>query len=85
MFEVTYKKKALKGFKKMPSKVANQFVSAFDQLAEEDDTGLDIRPLAGRQAGYRLRIGGYRAIYTVDNGQLIILVLDAGPRGDIYK
>jgi len=68
----------------MPSKVATQFVGAFDKLAEDCRIGLNIKPLIGRD-GYRLRIGNYRTIYTVDNGQLIILVLDAGPRGDIYK
>lgn len=26
-----------------------------------------------------------RAIYTIDNGELIICVVDAGSRGDIYK
>ncbi len=46
--------------------------------------GLDITQLAGRD-GCRLRIGGYRAIYIIDNGRMVILVLDAGPRGDIYK
>lgn len=30
-------------------------------------------------------ISGYRAIYTVDGEQLIILVLDVGTRGGIYK
>lgn len=33
----------------------------------------------------RLRVGDYRIIYRVDNGRLIVLVIDAGSRGDIYK
>ena len=33
----------------------------------------------------RLRVGEYRIIYTVDNGELIIYVVDAGNRGEIYK
>jgi len=67
----------------MPKKIAGQFFSAFDRLAENNEKGLDVKKLGGRE-GYRLRIGGYRAIYTQDGEQLIILVFDAGPSGGIY-
>ncbi|MCD7791783.1 MAG: type II toxin-antitoxin system RelE/ParE family toxin [Oscillospiraceae bacterium] len=33
----------------------------------------------------RLRVGDYRIIYTVDNGELTVLVIDAGNRGEIYN
>jgi mRNA interferase RelE/StbE len=33
----------------------------------------------------RLRVGDYRVVYTVDNGELIVLVIDAGNRGEIYN
>lgn len=84
MFKVIYKKKALKSLKKIPKKIADQFFNAFDKLAENDKEGLDVKKLSSRE-GHRLRIGDYRAIYTQDGEQLIILVLDAGPRGGIYK
>jgi mRNA interferase RelE/StbE len=84
MFRVVYKKKALKALEKMPKKITRQFFSAFEKLAESNAEGLDVKKLGGRE-GYRLRIGGYRAIYTQNGEQLIILILDAGPRGGIYK
>ena len=84
MFKVIYKKKALKAVEKMPKKIAVQFFNAFDKLAENNEDGLGVKKLNGRE-GFRLRIGGYRAIYTIHGKQLIILVLDAGPRGGIYK
>lgn len=34
---------------------------------------------------YRLRVGDYRIIYKIDNGKLIICIVDADNRGDIYK
>lgn len=46
---------------------------------------LDIKKLKGTQKYYRLRIGKIRIIYQVLDDMLIILVLDAGSRGDIYK
>ena len=33
----------------------------------------------------RLRVGNYRIVYTVDNGKLIVYVIDIDNRGDIYK
>ena len=84
MFRVVYKTKALKALEKMPKKITRQVFSAFEKLAESNAEGLDVKKLGGRE-GYRLRIGGYRAIYTQNGEQLIILILDAGPRGGIYK
>ncbi|OGT89036.1 MAG: hypothetical protein A2286_08505 [Gammaproteobacteria bacterium RIFOXYA12_FULL_61_12] len=34
---------------------------------------------------HRLRAGGYRAILEVREGELLLLVLKIGPRGDLYK
>ena len=45
----------------------------------------DVKPLKGNDNLYRLRVGSYRVIYTVDNGKLIITVVDAGNRGQIYQ
>jgi mRNA interferase RelE/StbE len=32
----------------------------------------------------RIRVGDYRVVYTIDEGELIVLVLDAGHRSEIY-
>lgn len=34
---------------------------------------------------WRLRVGGWRTICAVQNGELLILVLKIAPRGDAYK
>ena len=50
---------------------------------------LDPRPPASRQLrgrpGYRVRIGDWRVIYTVDDGVLLVLVLRLGHRRDVYE
>lgn len=45
----------------------------------------DIKALQGHKGFYRLRVGDFRIIYTIDKGELVICVVDAGNRGDIYK
>ncbi len=84
MGAVAYKKRALKGLRRMPKSYADNFRNSFTQIAESSDSGLDIKALQGRD-GYRLRIGCYRAIFEKEGEDINVLVLDAGPRGDIYK
>lgn len=45
----------------------------------------DIKHMQGHDNYYRLRTGDYRIIYTIDNNELIICVVDAGSRGEVYK
>lgn len=42
------------------------------------------KKLQGRD-GYRLRVGGWRVIYEIQNEQLVILVLRVAPRGEVYR
>ena len=46
---------------------------------------LDIKRIKGNREYYRLRIGKIRIIYQVIDTKLIILVMSAGSRGNIYK
>lgn len=53
--------------------------------------GLSINPrppgsikLSGLEA-YRIRIGDYRVIYTIQDQQLIVHVIDVGHRRDVYR
>jgi mRNA interferase RelE/StbE len=46
---------------------------------------LDIKKLGGHKELYRLKVGGYRLIYTVKNNELLIFMLLIGNRGDVYK
>lgn len=41
--------------------------------------------LQGATDRYRIRIGDYRAIYQVQNRELIVLVVRIGHRGEVYR
>lgn len=58
-----------------------RIVEAIEQLPN----GNDIKQMKGHDELLRLRIGEYRIIYTVDNGELTVYVIDAGNRGQIYN
>lgn len=45
----------------------------------------DIKALQGHASRWRLRVGDYRVVYTVENDQLIIWVLRVGHRREAYR
>lgn len=54
-------------------------------LDEGNTAALDIKALQGHDARWRLRVGDYRAVYTIEDAQLIVWVLAVGNRRDIYR
>ncbi len=85
MHELRYRKAALKALMKLPAEARQRIQEALRQLADDTETDkLDIKALQGRD-GFRLRVGKWRVIYHKDDNAMIILVVDAGSRGDIYK
>jgi mRNA interferase RelE/StbE len=43
------------------------------------------RKLAGRDAQWRIRVGDWRVIYRIDDGRLVVLIVDLGVRGGVYR
>ncbi|WP_405005649.1 type II toxin-antitoxin system RelE/ParE family toxin [Kitasatospora purpeofusca] len=54
-------------------------------LDEGDTTAFDIKALQGHSSRWRLRVGDYRVVYTIEDGQLIVWVMAAGNRRDVYR
>ena len=81
MYQIIIKKKAKKFIDILPTNERRRVVAAIEQLPD----GEDIKRLKGHSDLFRLRVGSYRIMYTVDNGQLVVCVVDAGNRGQIYK
>lgn len=50
-----------------------------------NNSHLDIKKLKNVKNTYRLRIGNIRIIYQVIRKDLLILIISAGKRDDIYK
>ena len=48
------------------------------------DTHNNVTKLQGRN-GYRLRVGDWRVLYELHDGELVLLMVDVLPRGSAYK
>ena len=82
-YTIDIKKRAEKFIVKLPKPEKERVLKAIYQLPE----GEDIKQLKGNKNKglLRLRIGDYRIIYSIDHGKLIVYVIDAGTRGEIYN
>ena len=77
----------MKKYRIIIEKLAEKFIIKLPKPIHELPAGNDIKRLKGRKSMglYRLRVGDYRIIYKVNNNELIICVIDAGNRGQIYS
>lgn len=85
--EIRYDKAAVKYLQGLPKKLRDSIRAAIHGLTQKPPKG-DIKPMQGCKDGrYRLRIGKYRVIYryTKDGELEILVVMEIGSRGDIYK
>ena len=84
MHQLTYTRRAQKVLLSLPRDTARQIRDKLRLLAENPHApNNNATKLQGR-SGYRLRVGDWRVIYDIVDNELIILVLDIGPRGGIY-
>ena len=79
-YQIVIEKRAQKFIHKLSKPDKERLLKAILNLPDGD-----IKHMQGHDNYYRLRVGNYRVIYTINNGDLIICVVDAGNRGEIYK
>ncbi len=72
-YSVRIKKSAAKELARLPCDVKERLIEAIDKLGEEPLTGVLLK--GGLQGLRRLRVGHYRIVYEVLDGELIVLVV----------
>jgi mRNA interferase RelE/StbE len=83
-YRIEVTRDALRALAKLDKPVRRRVQVAIDGL------GQNYRPsgviaLQGLRGAYRLRVGNYRVIYTVDDNRLVVLVVELGHRREIYR
>lgn len=81
-YKIKISKKAEKFILKQPRRQQARLLEAIYALPYSGD----IKAMAGGNPNeFRLRVGDYRIVYEKDDDVLLIWVIHAGNRGDIYK
>lgn len=83
-YEVRLLPSALKGLERLPKKIQ---AAVYEILVgmEDEPRPPGVKPLKGVGGLFRLRVGGYRIIYSINDRQLLVLVVRVGHRKDAYR
>jgi mRNA interferase RelE/StbE len=81
-----WRERAVRQLRDIPQSAALTILRALTPLGDDPRRAdADIKKLEGHDNRYRLRVGDYRVIYEIIDGQLIILVVGVGHRREIYR
>jgi len=84
IYEIRFKKSALKDLLNFPSDDVKHIISKIDLLAV-DPRPIGCKKLHGENAGlWRIRVGNYRVLYIIEDIIKVVEINAVGHRKDIY-
>ncbi|MDT3726445.1 type II toxin-antitoxin system RelE/ParE family toxin [Streptomyces sp. DSM 41972] len=82
-YRTVFRAEAQAELRKVPRDMALRVLAKLTEL-ESDPTGFNTTALVSQPDRRRLRVGDYRVIYTIDNGELVVWVVHVGYRSTVY-
>ncbi|MFO7662399.1 MAG: type II toxin-antitoxin system RelE/ParE family toxin [Chloroflexota bacterium] len=83
-YRVEWKRSAAKELKNLPQPVILRILDSVGGLAENPYPH-GSRKLAGSGHSYRIRVGDYRVLYTIEDDILLVQIIRVGHRRDVYR
>ena len=84
-YRLLIKPSAAKEIEAIDQKKDRQRIVAGIRLLADDPRPPGCEKLAGEDDRYRIRVGRYRVIYSVGDGELLVVVVRLGHRKDVYR
>jgi mRNA interferase RelE/StbE len=82
-YRIELRPAAARQLRKLDPPTARRIQGAIALLADDPRPPAS-RPLTGRPA-WRVRVGDYRVIYTIEDDRLLVVVVTLGHRRDVYR
>ncbi|MFJ3277296.1 type II toxin-antitoxin system RelE family toxin [Streptomyces halstedii] len=82
-YRAVFRPEAQAELRKIPRDAALRILTKLTEL-EADPLGFNSTSLVSQPDRRRLRVGDYRVIYTIDDGELVVRVVRAGHRSTVY-
>lgn len=83
-YDIEFSHKAAKQFAALESDVQGRIQPRIDALAA-DPRPEGCRKLTDMKGAYRIRIGDFRVVYTVDDEIEVVAIVRVGDRAKIYR
>ena len=82
MYTVRFNKKADRQFQKLDNQLQERILNHLERIKIRPHNF--VKRLVGKPY-FSLRVGNYRLILDIVNRELVVVVIDIGPRRNIYK
>ena len=83
-YEVVLSPKAEKQLDELPTPLRRRITEAIEGL-ESKPRPHGVKKLTGAENLWRIRVGDFRIVYTIEDDRLIVLVVKIGHRRKIYR
>jgi mRNA interferase RelE/StbE len=83
MYAVEFLPSAARALSRLDRSVQRRIVRRVDGLAADPRVGAT--KLRGSDDVWRVRVGDYRILYSIEDARLVILVIRIGHRRDVYR
>lgn len=83
-YRIEYSPHALRQLRALPRQVQQRVSPHIDALSNDPRPHGVVRT-SGKDDFYRMRVGSYRVIYTIEEDVLVVLVVSVGHRREIYR
>ena len=82
-YSIRFRSSVKKDLRSIPKQDVLRILTALKSLTE-DPRPSNSKPLTGRDA-WRLRVGKYRAIYTINDKEIVIEIIKIAHRKNVYR
>lgn len=83
-YEIIFKPSVEKSFSKLPKDLQIKIVNAIEQLSI-NPRPQKVKKLKSMLKLYRIRVGYYRVVYSIEEKILTILIVKIAHRSEVYK
>jgi mRNA interferase RelE/StbE len=83
-YTLSFRPAALRGLTGLPQNLRQRVSSSIDGLKQNPHPP-GVKKLSGYENFWRIRIGDYRVVYLLDDGNRLVRILSVGHRREIYR
>lgn len=84
-FQIIYSNKAKRDLKKIPLPIAQVIIRAIHELKNNPWSRVQKLEGSDKSPFHSLHVGGYRAIISIQHNNLIVYLVEVGPRKTISR
>ena len=83
-YRIQIQRRPQRYMRRLPKPILRRIRTAIRSLSENPRPS-GYEALSGFKDLYRIRVGDWRVIYAIEDDELVVLIVEVGPRGQVYR